>query len=297
MAGKGQINGGMPGIAVFSQFIKCVIKQNVLHPQVVVWSVRNGASPPKLLIFKETFYILASNYKCMKLKFGHVITLSALMLTMFSCDGCNNGPVCESIWIATYDNPSFIAEVDSVNKTMSLQVASMSPTTSDIQGEVYQSYFVGDFNVVAPFNNFVAGPLIPLDGNPYAEMIMYNSETPDTVLDTSYVKAGISRDYIYSAIGLQKSQKPRLATTTSGTMRIQKIGNSILTQVIAGGDTVSKQMSLAFSPVRFALRLGSFNDSIVSTTTAIKFTAFNVSGTSDATLFSDQFTCNSIYIP
>lgn len=234
----------------------------------------------------------------MKLKFSQLITLSALLLTLFSCDGCNdNGPGCDGIWIVDYQNPAFIAEVDSVNQTMSLQVASMSPTPTDYQGEVYQSYFVGDFDVQAPFSNFVAGPLVTGDGNPYAEIIMYNSETPDTVLDTTFVRAGISRDFIYASIGLQQSKKPRLASTTSGSMRIKKIGNSILAQVIAGTDTAQKSIGFPFTPVRFALRMGSFNDSIVSTTTGIKFNAFNVSGTSGTTLFSDQFKCNSIYIP
>lgn len=233
----------------------------------------------------------------MKLKFSQLITLSALLLTLFSCDGCNKGPQCDGIWIAQYDNPAFIAEVDSVNKTMSLQVSNMVPNGTGVAGEVYQAYFTGDFDVQAPFNNFVPGvPFVGGDGNPYAEIIMYNSETPDTVLDTNFVRAGISRDYIYASIGLQKSQKPR-AGNTSGTMRIRKIGSNLLTRVIAGTDTVTKQMNFSFSAVRFALRLGCYGDSTVSGTTAIKFTAFNVSGTSGATLFSDQFTCNSIYVP
>ncbi len=234
----------------------------------------------------------------MKLKFSQLITLSALLLTLFSCDGCNNnGPGCDGIWIAQYNNPAFIAEVDSINKTMSLQVSNMSPNGEGIAGEVYQAYFTGDFDVQAPFANFVSGPVVGIDGNPYAEIIMYNSETPDTVLDTNYVRAGISRDYIYAAIGLQKDQKTRLVSTTSGTMRIRKIGTNLLTRVIAGGDTVQQNFNFAFSAVRFALRLGCFGDSVVSNTTAIKFTAFNVSGTTGATLFSDQFTCNSIYVP
>jgi hypothetical protein len=230
----------------------------------------------------------------MKLKFIHILGVTAIITAISSCAPAVK---CDGLWIAEYENPAFIAEVDSVNKTMSLQVASMSPTVADFQGEVYQSYFVGDFNVKATFNNFVAGPLVGTDGNPYAEMIMYNSETPDTVLDTSFVKAGISRDYIYAAIGLQKSKKSRLVSTTSGTMRIQKIGSSLLAQVIAGGDTVTKQIPFTFSPLRFSLRLGSFNDSAVSTTTGIKFTSFGVSGTTGATLFSDEFSCNSIYVP
>jgi len=233
----------------------------------------------------------------MKLKFSQLLILSALLLTLFSCDGCNNnGPGCDGIWIADYPNPSFIAEVDSVNKTMSLQVASMAPNTSGYQGEVYQAYFTGDFDVQAPFSNFVAS-YSATDGNPYAEMIMYNSATPDSVLDTTFVRAGISRDYIYASIGLQTDKQLKLPTTTSGTMRIRKIGSSILARVIAGGDTVQKNISFTFNPVRFSLRLGSFNDSSVTNTTAIKFNAFNVSGTSGATLFSDQFTCNSIYVP
>lgn len=236
----------------------------------------------------------------MKLKFYQLLTLPALLLTLFSCDGCNNnGPGCETIWIVEYPNPAFIAEVDSVNKTMSLQVASMAGTTSGFEGEVYQSYFTGNFDVQAPFANFVCGPYTGVadEGNPYAEIIMYNSETPDTVLDTTFVRAGISRDYIYASIGLQTDKKMRLSTTTSGTMQIRKIGSSLMARVIAGGDTVVKSLPFTFNPVRFSMRLGSFGDSAVYTTTGVKFTAFNVSGTTDATLYSDQFSCNSIYIP
>jgi hypothetical protein len=230
----------------------------------------------------------------MKRKFASILALSGLMIAFSSCAEESN---CDSIWIVQYDNLNLIAEIDSVNQTMSLQVPSMSPTPTDIQGEVYQSYFTGDFNVVAPFSNFVAGPLVANDGNPYAELIMYNSETPDTVLDTSFVRAGISRDFIYAMIGLQKSKKVRLPSTTAGSLRIQRNGNSLLAQVIAGGDTVTKSMSFGFTPVRFAVRLGSFNDSIVSTTTGIKIDEFKVSGTTGATLFADEFKCNSIYIP
>lgn len=227
----------------------------------------------------------------MKLKFAHVLALPILMVAFSSCKEENP---CDSIWIAEYANPGFIAEIDSVNQTMSLQISSMSPTGVGFQGEVYQSYFVGDFNVVANFNNFVAGPALPNDGNPYAELVMYNSETPDTVLDTSFVRAGISRDYIYGMIGLQKDKKPRLATTTSGTLRVQKLGSNLLAQVTAGAETATISMPFNFTPIRFAVRLGSFNDSIVSNTTGIKITSFSVSGTTDATLFSDQFKCNSI---
>ncbi len=231
----------------------------------------------------------------MKLKFVHVLILVGLMITSFSCDGCNDGPGCQKKWqiFAVEQNPAFIAEIDTVNTQMSLQMASMNPHTSeDFQGEVFQEYFTGDYNVVAPFSNFTSGPLIPLDGNPYAEIIMYNSEVPDTVLDTAYVRAGISRDFIYAAIGLQMNKKQRLAT--AGSMRIQKIGNALVGQVICGSDTVTKSMSMSFTPVRFAVRMGCFNDSTVSTTTAIKIDAFNVSGTSGSSLLSDEFKCNSI---
>lgn len=230
----------------------------------------------------------------MKLKFIHAIILIGLVLTTFSCDGCNQGPPCQKKWQVFTPNPSLIAEIDTVNTQMSLQCASMNPTLDDFQGEVFQEYFTGDYNVTAPFSNFVSGPLLPLDGNPYAEIIMYNSEVPDTVLDTMYVRAGISRDFIYAAVGINIVKKPRLASTTSGIMRIQKIGNSLLGQVIAGGDTASLAMSMPFIPVRFAVRMGSFNDSVVSNTTAIKIDAFNVSGTSGSSLLSDEFKCNSI---
>lgn len=231
----------------------------------------------------------------MKLKFATVIAFSGLLF-VFSC--APKGTPCDTIWAVEYDNPSFFAEIDSVNKTLSLQIASMSPTLSDYQGEVYQAYFTGDFYTVAQFSNFtVTSPGVAFDGNPYAEMVMYNSETPDTVLDTTVVRAGISRDYIYSSVGFNKSTKTRLSTTTSGTFKINKIGNSLFTQVIAGGDTVSKSISMPFVPVRFAFRLGSFNDSIVSTTTGIKITSFQVSGTTGVTLLGDEFKCNSIYVP
>ncbi len=232
----------------------------------------------------------------MKLKFAQVVLLSGLILGLFSCDGCNQGEPCDSIWGIEMANPSMIIEVDSVNKTLSLQVANMNP--GGVQGEAYQAYFSGDFNVQAPFSNFVC-PSSPCGtcGRPYAEMVMYNSETPDTIQDTTIVRAGISSTHIYSYIGLQKDQKIRLATTTSGVFRIQKIGSSLLSQVIAGGDTVTMNIAMPMNPIRFAFRLGSFNDSLVVGTTAIKINAFNVSGTSGATLFSDEFKCNSIYIP
>jgi len=231
----------------------------------------------------------------MKLKLAPIVAITGLIAALSSCAPKTQ---CEGIWIADTPNPGFFSEVDSVNKTMSLQISSMVPgLIQGFQGEVYQSYFTGDFNVVVPFSNFACGPLVAGDGNPYGEIIMYNSEVPDTVLDTTFVKAGISRDYIYAAIGNNKVKKTRLSTTTSGTMRIQKIGNSMLAQIIAGNDTAFKQMGYPFTPVRFALRLGSFGDSTVSTQTAIKFKSFNVSGTTGATLFSDEFKCNSIYIP
>ena len=230
----------------------------------------------------------------MKLKFVHVIILTGLMVTSFSCDGCNQGPPCEKKWQVYQPNPSLIAEIDTVNTQMSLQCQSMNPTLDDFQGEVFQEYFTGDYNVVAPFSNFVAGPVLPFDGNPYAEIIMYNSEIPDTVLDTMFVRAGISRDFIYAAVGINIVKKPRLSSTTSGSFRISKIGNSLVGQTIAGGDTVTKSMSMPFVPVRFAVRMGSFDDSVVSNTTAIKIDAFNVSGTSGSSLLSDEFKCNSI---
>jgi hypothetical protein len=232
----------------------------------------------------------------MKFKLAHVIVLSGLLLTLFSCDGCNQGPGCDSIWGIELTNQSMIIEIDSVNTTLSLQVPNMNP--GGIQGEAYQAYFTGDFIAVAQFSNFVC-PSSPCGtcGRPYAEMVMYNSETPDTILDTTFVRAGISSTHIYSMIGLQKDEKPRLITTTSGTFRIEKIGPSLTSQVIAGGDTVSMNLSMPMTPIRFAFRLGSFNDSLVVGTTAIKIDAFNVSGTSGATLFGDDFTCNSIYIP
>jgi hypothetical protein len=123
---------------------------------------------------------------------------------------------------------------------------------------------------------------------------MYNSEVPDTVQDTMYVRAGISRDFIYASIGINMVKSPRLSSTTSGQLKITKIGNALVGQTIAGGDTVTKSMSMPFVPVRFAVRMGSFNDSVVSNTTAIKIDAFNVSGTSGASLLSDEFKCNSI---
>lgn len=231
----------------------------------------------------------------MKLKFVHVIILIGLMITTFSCDGCNQGPPCQKKWqVYIVENSPLIAEIDTVNTQMSLQIQSMNPHVSeDFQGEVFQEYFTGDYVVSAPFSNFVAGPLLPFDGNPYAEIIMYNSEVPDTVLDTMYVKAGISRDFIYAAIGINMVKAPRLGAT-SGTMKITKIGNALTGQVIIPGDTVTKSMSMPFVPVRFAVRMGSFSDSVVSNTTGIKIDAFNVSGTSGSSLLSDEFKCNSI---
>ncbi len=234
----------------------------------------------------------------MKLKFVHILAFAGLLL-ISSCDGCNNqGPGCAPIWAVQYSNPALIAEVDTVNTTMSLQVATMVPNLDDMQGEVYQAYFVGDFDVVVPFSNFVAGPYQTNDGNPYAEMIMYNSEVPDTILDTTFVRAGISRDFIYAMTGLQSNQKPRLISPSpNGTFRIRKLGSNMLARVTSGADTVIQTLTMPFTPVRFAFRLGSFNDSAVSTTTAIKIDAFPVSGTTGCTLLSDEFKCNSIYIP
>lgn len=228
----------------------------------------------------------------MKIKFVHLLAISGLLL-LASCKSCNDEPGCESIWLTEYVNPSLIIEIDSVNKELSLQIPNMTP--GGVQGEVFQSYFTGDFNVVAKFDNFVA-PSSPCGtcGRPYAEMIMYNSEAPDTVLDTSYVRAGISSTSIYTMIGLSKDEKPRIITTTSGEFRIGRFGPNMSGSVIAGGDTVSLAMTMPFNPVRFAFRLGSFNDSIVVGSTAIKITQFSVSGTTGCTLFSDQFTCNSI---
>lgn len=235
------------------------------------------------------------NASIMKLKFAQVILLTGMVSSLFSCSGCNSGPQCEAIWAVDYVNPTLIAEIDSVNKTLSLQIPNMTP--GGIQGEAYQAYFIGDFIAVAPFSNFVA--TLPGGGNgrPYAEMIMYNSEMPDTILDTTMVRAGISSDKIYAMIGLQTDEKMRLVTTTSGTFKISKISGQLTAQVIAGGDTVSKSLTMPMNPVRLAFRLGSFNDSIVMGTTAIKINSFNVSGTSDCTLLSDEFKCNSIYIP
>jgi hypothetical protein len=232
----------------------------------------------------------------MKLKLIHIAILIGLMITTFSCDGCNEGPPCQKKWqVYIVENSPLIAEIDTVNTQMSLQIASMNPhITEDFQGEVFQEYFTGDYNVVAPFSNFVSGPLLPFDGNPYAEIIMYNSEVPDTVLDTMYVRAGISRDFIYAAIGISMVKKQRLSHTNSGKFRIQKIGNSLLGQTIEGTDTVTKTLSMPFVPVRFAVRMGSFGDSVISNTTAIKIDAFNVSGTSGSSLLSDEFKCNSI---
>ena len=264
-----------------------------MNRQIIILFSRSTV-PPGLDLYGKILYLGFKLQVTMKIKFAHIIAAFGLM---FAFTSCKKDPGCTGIWIVEYDNPALIAEIDSVNKTMSLQISSMSPTLTNYQGEVYQSYFSGDFNVVAPFSNFVAGPLVPGDGNPYTELIMYNSETPDTVLDTTYVRAGISRDYIYAMVGLQKSKKTRLVTTTSGSMRIQKIGNVVLAQVIAGVDTVTKNIPMSFTPVRFAVRIGSFNDSVVSTTTGVKINAFNVSGTSGSTLFSDEFKCNSIYVP
>lgn len=230
----------------------------------------------------------------MKLKIAHIFAVAGIIL-LSSCDGCNNnsGPPCNPVWAVEYINPGLIAEVDSVNHTLSLQVSSMASGVG-IQGEAYQEYFVGDFNVVAPFSNFIgtSGP-----GRPYAEMIMYNSDIPDTILDTTFVRAGISSTHIYTYCGLQKVEKAKLPTTTSGTFRISKIGGAMIGQVIAGGDTVTLNLLMPFTPVRFGIRLGSFGDSAVNTTTAIKINAFPVSGTTGCTLQSDEFKCNSIYIP
>lgn len=227
----------------------------------------------------------------MKLRLISFFAIAGLLLT-FSCKEENT---CAGIWAVEYVNPNLIAEVDIVNKTMSMQIANMLP--GGIVGEAYQAYFIGDFNAVASFTNFQAPVATGSNGRAYAEMIMYNSEVPDTILDTNFVRAGISTTHIYSMIGLQTDQKIKLPTTNSGTFRIQKIGTSLLGEVIAGGETTSVSLTIPLNPIRFAFRLGSFNDSTVTGTTAIKITQFSVSGTNDCTLFSDQFKCNSIYVP
>jgi hypothetical protein len=110
------------------------------------------------------------------------------------------------------------------------------------------------------------------------------------------MRVGLSATHIYAGIGLNDyQQKARLSTTISGRLEIRKHGSNLSVLCIAGGDTAMVSKVATLDAVRFGFRLGAIQDSAVTGTIGIKITQFNVVGNNGTTLYSDDFTCNSIY--
>jgi len=193
---------------------------------------------------------------------------------------------CTKIWKIEGQNGGVIIEINTTNKELSLQ----GYDYSGFGGEIFQQYFTGDFEAVANFKNFIAGS----GGRAYALMIMYNSEIPDTILDTTAVYCGITRNYIYSGIGIA-STSGKNTNGNAGVFRIKKFGNNLLAQTIVGTDTAQVSQNYSVNPIRFGFRIGTMGDSLVSGTSGIKITKFQVIGSNNTTLLGDEFTCNSIH--
>lgn len=227
-------------------------------------------------------------------KLTYLLLGMGLVFSLTSCPGGEDA--CPDKWQVNRTSNDLIVEIDSVANNMSLQISNIFPVEgSGIMGEVLQSYFDGNYNIKAPFSNFIC-PTSPSTGRSYVEMVMYNGAVPDTVLDTNVIVAGISRDFIYVKIGTQMAKAPRPATTNSGTFRIQKLSSSVTVQMLCT-DTVTLSKNFSFTPLYVGFRVGSLGDSTVLGQTAIKINQFNVSGTTGTTVYSDEFKCNSIYVP
>lgn len=220
----------------------------------------------------------------------YIFSVTALaIILMYSC---KNEDPCPTYWTTEIINPSVIFEIDLENEALSIQINDFASTA----GEIYQSYFTGEYEVIATFSNFSAPAATGSNGRGYIEMVMYNTNFPDTVLDSTAVRVGISSTHIYSGIGYtQYEQKPRIATTNSGVFKIRKQGNNIQASTIAGGDTAYTNYITPVSPTRFGFRVGTINDSTVTGNVGIKILNFNVIGNNGTTLYSDDFKCNSIY--
>ncbi|MBE2247757.1 MAG: hypothetical protein IAE67_10920 [Candidatus Competibacteraceae bacterium] len=209
-----------------------------------------------------------------------------LGLSMIVFNSCDNEDECFKIWQVAPGASGVIVEIDLTNKELSMQGLDFG----GFGAEIFQSYFTGDFEAIATFKNFAAGSG---GGRPYAEMVMYNPEIPDTILDTTAVFAGITRNQIFSGIGVNwYSAKNTLGN--NGVFKIKKFGNNLSSTVIVGVDTATVSQYYSVSPIRFGFRIGTFNDSIVQGISGIKFTKFQVIGSNNATLLGDEFICNSI---
>lgn len=218
------------------------------------------------------------------------IAIPVLLTAMAGIVSCSKVDDCPDFWAVNRTNPNLIVEIDENNEALSIQMTDFAGTA----GEVYQSYFTGEFNVIANFDNFTAPAATGTNGRPYIEMMMYNTNFPDTVLDTTAMRVGLSSTHIYCGIGVMQYQQ-KLRTATSGILRIQKQGTNLIAQTICGADTVTVTQNMSVAPVIFGFRVGSINDSAVTGTVGIKINQFNVIGNNGTTLYSDDFTCNSIY--
>lgn len=197
---------------------------------------------------------------------------------------CNNDD-CVKMWHIEGQANGVIIEINTDAKELSLQGYDFA----GFGGEIFQQYFTGDFEAVANFKNFAAGS----GGRTYVNMVMYNAEIPDTVLDTTAVLCGITRNQIYAGVGLSNFSFKN-TSGTNGSFRIKKLGNSILSQTIVGTDTAQVSINYPTNPIRFGFRIGTINDSLVSGISGIKITKFQVIGANNVTLLGDEFTCNSI---
>lgn len=192
---------------------------------------------------------------------------------------------CVKMWHIEGQANGVIIEINTTNKELSMQGVDFA----GFGGEIFQQYFTGDFEAIANFKNFAAGS----GGRTFAEMMMYNSEIPDTIMDTTSVYCGITRNRIYAGIGgIWTSGKNTSGNT--GVFRIKKFGNNLLAQTIVGTDTAQVAQNYAVNPIRFGFRIGTMGDSLVTGISGIKISKFQVIGANNVTLLGDEFTCNSI---
>ncbi len=208
-------------------------------------------------------------------------SIFAVILFFTSC----NDDECVKMWHTEGLSNGVIIEINTDAKELSLQGYDFA----GFGGEIFQQYFTGDFEAIANFKNFAAGS----GGRTYALMMMYNSEIPDTILDTTIVYCGITRNYIYSGIGLNWTSGKN-TNGNNGVFRIKKFGNNLLAQTIVGTDTAQVAQNYAINPIRFGFCIGTMGDSIVTGISGIKITKFQVIGPNNVTLLGDEFTCNSI---
>lgn len=212
------------------------------------------------------------------------IIFSVVFAGILFFTACNNDD-CVKMWHIEGQANGVIIEINTDAKELSLQGYDFA----GFGGEIFQQYFTGDFEAIANFKNFAAGS----GGRTYALMMMYNSEIPDTILDTTIVYCGITRNYIYSGIGLNWTSGKNTNGNT-GVFRIKKFGNNLLAQTIVGTDTAQVAQNYAVNPIRFGFRIGTMGDSVVTGISGIKITKFQVIGSNNVTLLGDEFTCNSI---